>query len=105
MSKTDKGLADQAVKSSTPPLHTGSGDDSLNGTRTESEFLKGKPGENDLPHSQEEQQVFEGIPDTPNGRKDQNNVHGNPIAKDRHTIADTLPAADFEYTDDAVKPD
>ncbi len=106
MNKSGKGLADQAGKMTSPPMHAGGDDDdddSLNGTRTESELLWEEPVENTLPHAQEEQQVFEGVADTPYARKDQNNVHGNSIAKDRHSIEDTLPAEDFEYTSDPGK--
>ncbi|MFZ6647568.1 hypothetical protein ACO0LO_17735 [Undibacterium sp. TJN25] len=98
MKKSDKGIADQAGNAASLPLHVGSGDDSLNGTRTESELLHEESAENSLPHAQEEQQVFEGVADTPYARKDRNNVHGNPVARDRHSIEDTLPAADFDYT-------
>ncbi len=98
MKKSDKGIADQARDASPPPPHPGSGDDNLNGTRTESELLHEEPADNSLPHAQEEQQVFEGVRDTPYARKDRNNVHGNPVPRDRHSIEDTLPAADFDYT-------
>lgn len=101
MKKSDKGIADQAHDMSNttqPPLHIGSGDDTLNSTRSESELVHEEQTDNSLPHTQEEQQVFEGVPDTPYARKDRNNVHGNPVPRDRHSIADTLPAVDFDYT-------